>query len=259
MQPKVVASIVAGTFLVFVTAIVASGSGWNPSKISWDFTNSGQFGDSFGFLSSFMAAAAAFAAWGAYRLQHQEIDQLRASEVASRQLAEKRDFEQTFFNLLELLRGVVKEIDVLGDDGNQLHGRDAMAHFLYEAESAAALEPANPNADEQAFTALYRSHREDLAHYFRLFYHIVKFISESPVQPKKIYVRLVRATLSNSEMVLIALDCMYGGGKLKLRPLIEEYELLHNISQPAIDRWRMSDFLGPQAFGDRRMSASAQL
>jgi hypothetical protein len=259
VQPKTIAFIVVCAVLAFVAAVVASGLGWNPSGINWDFSNSGQFGDSFGFLSTFMAAAAAFAAWAAYRLQHQEIEQLRASEVASRQLAEKRDFEQTFFNLLELFRGVVKEIDVLGDDGSQLYGRDAMAHLLYEAECASALDTGSPDADERAFTALYRSHREDLAHYFRLFYHIVKFIKESSVQPKKIYVRLVRATLSNSEMVLIALDCMYGGGKLKLRPLIEEYELLHNISQPAIDRWRMLDYLSQQAFGDRRVSASAQL
>ena len=92
--------------------------------------------------------------------------------------------------------------------------------------------------------AAYRRHREDLAHYFRLFYHIVKFVDESPVDPKAIYIRLIRATRSNSEMVLIGLDCMHGGGQSKLRPLVERYALLHNIAEASIGRWGMLDALG---------------
>lgn len=248
-------------FVLFLSLVLASGAGWNPIGAEWNFENSGQFGDSFGFLSSFMAAAAAFAAWAAYRLQHAEIEHLRASEASTRALAEKQHFEQTFFNLLEMFREVVREIDVIGADGHQRQGRDALAEILREMHEVTV--PAETPQEQpppcEVFMAGYRRHREDLAHYFRLFYHIVKFVHEAPVDPKAIYIRLIRATLSNSEMELIGLDCMYGGGKSKLRPLVERYALLHNIAEASINRWNMLDGLGAGAFGDRSLSASARL
>jgi hypothetical protein len=262
MKPRKLLTIAAAGFAVFVIIVVAGGAGWNPTGVRWNFTNSGQFGDSFGFLSSFMAAAAAFAAWAAYRLQHEEIAHLRASDVASRELEEKRDFEQTFFNLLELFRDVVKEIDVTNSRrGITCQGRDALAFILEEIDRASKMEVAHhpENADANSFMRYYNTHRDDLAHYFRLFYHIVKYVDESTVERKKIYIRLIRATLSNAEMSLIALDCMYGGGRGKLKPLVEKYQILHNISQASITRWGMLGPIGADAFGDRSVSASAQM
>lgn len=253
--------IAAIVFTAFVAVILASGAGWNPLGQRWNFTNSGQFGDSFGFISSFMAAAAAFAAWRAFALQREEIERLKRSAAAKDRLENKRDFEQTFFNLLRLFSEVRAEIDVIDWSDERRRGRDALAHLLIEVQTASQLkrgeDPAT--ADQAAFREIYVRYRDDLAHYFRLFYHLVKFVDEEKLDDKRLYFRLIRGTLSDTEMVLIALDAMYGGGRKKLKALVDRHGLLHNISEPAKRQWRMAEAFDDSAFGDRTGSASAEM
>jgi hypothetical protein len=70
-----------------------------------------------------------------------------------------------------------------------------------------------------------------------------------------LYVRLLRATLSNAEIVLIGLNCMYGGGQRKLKPLVEKYAVLHNISAGDARTWRFAASFDQSAFGDRDIKA----
>jgi hypothetical protein len=44
---------------------------------------------------------------------------------------------------------------------------------------------------------------------------------------------------------------MYGGGKLKLKPLVEEFAILHNISTSDAKSRRIIASFEPSAFGDR--------
>jgi hypothetical protein len=262
MKPKTLIGVAGTLFLAFIATIVASGAGWNPFGRNWDFSRSGQFGDSFGFLSSFMAAAAAFAAWSAYRLQSEEVRHLRDSASATQALEHKRDFEQTFFNLIGLFRDVLKEIDIRTGPNENREGREALVHILgkiMKQSRTSGTIAQDVEAQEAAFQIAYASYRDKLSHYFRLFYHLVKFVDEASVGDKRLYFRLVRGTLSDTEMVLIGLDCMYGGGRKKLKTLVERHGLLHNVSETSIEEWGMAGAFHPSAFGDRSDSASAAL
>ena len=42
----------------WLVIIIASGAGWNPFRVPWNFTNTGGFGDSFGPLGALMAGMA---------------------------------------------------------------------------------------------------------------------------------------------------------------------------------------------------------
>ena len=245
---------VAFGILVYVFIVVASGLGWNPLHQPWNFQNTGAFGDSFGPLSTVIALVAAIGAVAAYRAQREELDHVKASAPLERAEAAKRDFEITFFNLLSLLRETVKEVDVPDAYGlKPVHGRDAFKRLLEEYIGGTG---GSDEVDSARFRHIYFQYRDDLAHYFRLVYHILKFIERTDDIDKMLYVRLLRATLSNAEIVLIALNCMYGGGRQKLKPLVEEFALLHNISTGDAKSRRIITAFEPMAFGDRPFNES---
>lgn len=181
---------------------------------------------------------------------------IRAKLTAPLERAEaaKRDFELTFFNLLSLLRETVKEVDVPDPYGlKPVHGRDAFKRLLEEYIGGTR---GSDDQDGSVFRGIYFRFRDDLAHYFRLVYHILKYIKQTEDIDKMLYVRLLRATLSNAEIVLIALNCMYGGGRQKLKPLVEEFALLHNISSADVRTRRIVSAFDPTAFGNRTFTES---
>jgi hypothetical protein len=240
-------------FAAYVLYVLFAGLGFNPLGARWDFSLTGELGDSFGPINTLMALVAAVAAIAAYFAQSAELERLRASSEVERTLATKRDFETTFFNLLQLFRETVKEIDAPDQyNQNAVRGRDALKRIL---EGYIGGTRGNDAADASAYSSVYDRFRDDLAHYFRLFYQILRLVDHAPVSDKMLYVRLLRATLSNAEIVLIALNCLYGGGKQKLKPLVEQYAVLHNISAADARSWRFLTSFHSSAFGDRRMDA----
>jgi hypothetical protein len=249
---------VVAFFVVYWGAVIASGSGLNLFGIKWHFENSGQFGDSFGPLASVMSAIAAIAALGAYRSQKEELDRLKNSAKAERERVERNDFEGTFFQLVNLFRDTLSGIDVDQQVGGPARGPDAfqrlISDYMVKMDENNMLTQSSSN-----FKKMYNSNQNDLGHYFRLFYHIVRFIDESEVDEKIKYVRIFRSLLSNAEMVMIGLNCSYGAGHKKLRPLVEKYALLHNISASRAKQFGIVGSIGSAAFGDRTISADNML
>lgn len=77
----------------------------------------------------------------------------------------------------------------------------------------------------------YHIHQSDLGHYFRNLYHIVKFVEKSPIGKKLriTYIKMLRAQLSNYEILLLGYNALHAYGK-KFYPFIEKYELLKNLN-----------------------------
>lgn len=244
-------------FLAYCIYVLCAGAGYNFTGRHWDFEVSGQLGDSFGPLNTLMASVAALSAIAAYLSQRKELVRVSALAEAERVTADKRDFESTFFNLLNLLRETVREIDIPDRYGKDpVSGRDGLKRLL---DTHLGRPSGSRQKDEESYRSTYSDFRDDLAHYFRTIYHILKYIDGSSVDDKMLYVRLLRATLSNAEIVLVALNCMYGGGKEKLKPLVENYSLLHNISASSSNRWNITTSFVASAFGERTIGQGGQL
>lgn len=62
--------------------------------------------------------------------------------------------------------------------------------------------------------------------------------------------------MSNSELVLLALNCAYGEGLKKFKPLVERYALLHNIDPADRIRFALDSHFKPRAFELPRRSRS---
>lgn len=246
---------VALVFALYSLYVILAGLGFDPIGVRWDFALSGQLGDSFGPLNSLMAAVAAIGAIAAYMSQREELNRVKKERDRELATADKRDFESTFFNLLTLLRTTVQEIDIPDRYGGQLvAGRDAIRRVLSTHIGGPS---GNPENDRKRYRLIYSQYQDDLGHYFRLFYHVLKYIDDSGLENKTLYVRLLRATLSNAEMVLIGLNCMYGAGRSKLKPLLEKYAVLHNISASEAQAWFITSDFAQSAFGDRHMTTEA--
>lgn len=234
--------IVISAVVAWVAVIVLSGLGWNPFGANWNFGNTGTFGDSFGPLSACMAALAAMSAISALNSQREEITRLKEREQSEDERSHKGDFERTFFQLLQALREIISSIDIEGS-GSTKQGQDAFRAIVYFYRNS------NPSRDPSAAWArTYSKYRNDLGHYFRFLYHLIKFVDEDDGIDRYFYVRLIRASLSDSEFFLVALNCAYGEGYDRFKPLVEKYAFLHNLSADYRVNHQLEDLFKVGAF-----------
>lgn len=252
MSFRTIALAVFAVGMIYVFGILMSGFGLNPLGRQWTFDNSAKFGDSFGPLNTLMAALAAVGALGAYFSQKKELEDAKHDANRQRKLALKRDFETTFFNLLALARDTAAEVEASDQyKQNRKKGRDAIALIVSDQ---LAKSKGSRISDKALYEKVYRENRDDLGHYFRILYQILRFVDESEIEDKSLYVRIFRASLSNAEMILLGLNCAYGGGYPKFKALVERYALLHNISSSQALAWRLDKEFEQSAFGDRDLA-----
>ncbi|HMJ67378.1 MAG TPA: putative phage abortive infection protein [Cyclobacteriaceae bacterium] len=76
---------------------------------------------------------------------------------------------------------------------------------------------------------LFDTYQDDLGHYFRHLYRIVRLIHKSDSIEKSEYFGILRAQLSAFELVNIFYNCLTDRGA-DFKPLIEQYGLLKNIN-----------------------------
>ena len=149
-------------------------------------------------------------------------------------------FENTFFNLLNLLNSVVNNIDIRNIRTQDVinNGRDCFKTFYDEFVNNiinSNKEVENFNVKNSilednisAFDKLYNDNKSDLSHYFRSVYHILKFIDRSEIEDKKHYVGLLRAQISSYEQIIIFYNCLHSYGE-KFKLLAEKHSFFKNL------------------------------
>ena len=150
----------------------------------------------------------------------------------------RQNFENTFFQLLNLHHKLVEnmvEQKATGRDCFQTW-YDALKDFYAKSADAkppAAGAPAPREIDRavNSYDRLYAAHQEDLGHYFRNFYHLIKFVDDSRdirESEKRQYTSLARAQVSSYEQALLFYNCIHPVSEECWR-LIERYGLFHNL------------------------------
>lgn len=249
---KAVALVGALWFISVVVQGLLAAHGW--TLIKFDFGLSGEFGDSFGSLSALMAAFAAIGAWEAVIDQRKALELSRKSEDDLRKISAKRDFETTFFNLIDLFERVVSQTDIdRGPSKNPKTGKDAFSFFLERVNYNTGV---YENQVGKSYIAIFEKYRSDLAHYYRIMYNIVNYVDKSLVEDKYLYVKILRSILSESELILVALNCHYGEGRDKFSPLLEKYAFLNNISVESRKKYGLGNLFPVGAFEKRNIIAT---
>jgi len=256
-------------FLVAAVAFVIllwAGSG----VVLYDLQERGTFGDMFGAANALFSGLA-FAALvytinlqrTELRLQRLELSLTRAElEGQKLQLSAQNDlmradsFEGSFFRVLTVLGDITNSIDIRRSDGNNVEGRDCFSLFYryftgrYNALKGHPTIVDEPSKIDYAFNEFYKSYQGDVGHYFRTLYNLFKLVDQSSIENKRFYTNLVRAQLSNQELLLLFYNCLSPFGNEKFKPLAERYALLKSIPIEQLVRREHLDLFHPSAFGE---------
>ena len=199
-------------FLTFVTSIFYFNNGeiFDKSKT----INSSKFGDFGSFMSgsvgTIWSLVSVILFYLTLRLQRKELGFQREELEMTRnellgqknQMIKQNDtlsqqqFENTFFQLLNLYNSIVNSIDIRKRDTKVVinSGRDCFEVY-YKKISIFQTNANNHNYSYQlsdsniedtilAYDELYDLDKADLSHYFRTVYHIIKFIDSSEIKNK---------------------------------------------------------------------------
>jgi hypothetical protein len=216
--------LLACVLLVLLQGILAASG---HTLIATDFNTSGLFGDSFGPVSALMASIAAVGAWSAVRLQHKELEDFRERADVDQQSQAQRDFEARFFGLLENFDNLVAAIRCSHGPGTGQTGRPALTALTEEVSSRLLGRPKKEHLN--IYYDWFDGRADELGHYFRFLYHLTIYTDHTSNNATQDMLFL-RAKLSESELVLVALNCAYGEGKEKFKWFVEKYHLLHNMT-----------------------------
>ncbi|WP_198032093.1 putative phage abortive infection protein [Mesorhizobium sp. WSM1293] len=157
----------------------------------------------------------------------------KAELAFERQLSsQKREsFESTFFQMLNLHNTIVNSMDIQRREDKDLKGRDCFRFFAttlkgkyvaYDNEHGTSRERA-----QRAYDRFWDERQQDLGHYFRYLFNVVKFIDNAQPNDHR-YMKMLRAQLSDYELVILFYNSAAEIGK-KFRPYIEKYAIFDNL------------------------------
>lgn len=221
---------------------------WPIDEIS--INKSGVFGDSFGLLTSLFSGLA-FAGLiitmliqkEELALQRQELELTRNELFGQKEELKiqnstmlQQKFENTFFQMLLLHNEIVKGMDVTIRNDN-FNGRDAFQALhkkLIRTNDGQELSHCDFDRTNEIYLSFYKTNQNEIGHYFRNLYNIIKFVDMSPIENKKTYTNIVRAQLSSYELFFLFYNCLGEMGREKFHPLIEKYALLKTLPDELI-------------------------
>ena len=200
-----------------------------------DFSETGQIGDTIGgTMGPFVAIAAAILTFLAFWVQ------FKANEQQRNDIALER-FESNLFQLIQIQEEITNNLSFTPTDGADIsydkifQGRQVF-RFLYKEKGFTISELGIKSGIQKNGIISYEQDKDIyiLDHYFRHLYRVFKFIDETPIfindkKKKYEYVCIVRASLSQYELIMLFNNCLTSNGREKFKPLIEKYAIFNNL------------------------------
>lgn len=213
----------------------------------------GTFGDSFGALNTLFSGLAFAAISLSLYLQAQEIKETRKEVAAQQEQQVQQVFESSFFQLLQLSNEIVKGVQYIGvQRSGPTRNTSGKESFDAIREDIASLALTNNNYGRntvERYEYFYINNvHDELGHFFRNLYQIVKFVHSSPVKDKKFYTNIVRAQLSSNQLFLLFYNGLSKFGREKFFPLLQEYEFFEHLPAGGVFTHDAEEY-GLKAFG----------
>lgn len=245
--------------LVAITSMI--GAGYYDSEL---FKELGPWGDFFGgVLNPVLTFLTFFGVLITIVLQKIELsltrDELeRSANALESQIGaiEKQSFESTFFQMLSLHNNIVNSIDLYNlDTERNTQGRDCFRVFYsrlrrtyHEINKKYTGTRTEDEIIETSYKIFWRDYQLELGHYYRYLYNIIKFIEMGPYRNEH-YIKLVRAQLSDQELLLLFYNCLSPQGK-NFKFYAEEFSLFDNMPDGRLLDSNHKDRFDPTAFGN---------
>lgn len=205
---------------------------WNHQPLSEDAGKWGAFGDFIGgLMNPIVALLALYWLTQSIAVQKQELKDTRTVLEAQAEANEVKRFEDTFFALLAEHNSLLSKAspDV----------RAILNKIFYKTD------------DLDAANETLKSHDDDVGHYFRVLYQVMKFIAikcpgttctlpqletdspqGAPSEQEKFYSNILRSALDTKTSQLLAINCFCTDSKnsyFKYRRLVERYAFLEHM------------------------------
>lgn len=210
---------------------------WRLRKLQFATTPDafGLFGDYVGgVLGAFTGIVSVIFLYFTYRKQIEIF-------LEQKKQSESQQFEQTFFNLLgnfivlrqqlnnkaERTEGLtyIRSVRLLIEKyiDTICNQRDAFSD-LYALETRRKI--------ENIYLTAFNAESDQLGHYFRSLYHLLKYIKEHCPKDgnKKMYFDLVQAQMNTDELYLTCINGISSYGRKKLHPLLNDSSFLENLA-----------------------------
>lgn len=245
---------------------------WSASGyVLYGESDRGTFGDMFGAANALFTGLAfailIFTVWlqrHELSLQRKELELTRHELQGQKEQLQEQNktlrvqrFENTFFQLLRVHNDIISAIDLMDEDGHTTKSRDCFRvfykrlrkifgpHVMYDTPDDDSLETAC-----RTYREFYDAHQEEIGHYFRHLYHIIKFVKTSDIDDKRRYTTFVRAQLSSYELALLFYNGLSEHGREKFKPLIEEFALFKNLPPKILLKRTHRQLYEAGAYGD---------
>ncbi len=214
----------------------------------------GIFGDMFGTVNSLFSGFALagvvltiFLQQNELKLQRKELELQREELKLTRgefhqqnETLKIQRFENTLFQMLDLHHKIVSDMDT---GRNRVEtGRDVFRVRFQGFLSPKLSNTKNLSALDQIYSELSDKFRTDFSHYFRNLYRIIRMIDRTmfdlddhdrDFNRKYYYTSIVRAQLSDYELLWLFYNCLSSKGK-KFKSLVEQYGLLKNMPKSSV-------------------------
>ena len=178
-------------------------------------------------------------------LTRKELSGSRKASQAVARAADRQNIENAFFQLLNLLNGIVENAEVGEHKGTRAFHTIADSHLMHlcrihtTAPKESSSRDQRINAANDVFDRTYSSQAAILGHYFRVLYSILRFLSEKKeeigVEMFSTYVKIFRGNLSDFELVLLFYNCLSNRGNA-MEKYAREFGLFDNINSAHFKR-----------------------
>jgi hypothetical protein len=154
--------------------------------------------------------------------------------------------ENIIVTQIEFHYRIIEKIDVNIKDAFRRMYENLRGNYGFETS------PSIEAKIEAAFAALYENYGYLLGHYYRNLYRIFKNINETKIKgfDKKYYAKLVRAQLSEYEILLLFYNCIWVKDEYKFKKLVEVYGLLEGINYEKLFKRDHYKLYSESAFGN---------
>lgn len=192
----------------------------------------GEFGDVYGALNTLFSGLAFSGVIISIVIQSAELRATRKemnSQVLQFELQteamQKQVFESSFFSMMNLHNTIT----------SNLRNEDKFRKLFFDlrnvAEDTHHYSKGLFNHLNSVYDIFMKNAYSDIGHYFRYIHQIIKFIDGSKLDKddKLVYSNILRAQLSNYELVLLFVNCLCYNRTDKFKLLVEEYSFFEHI------------------------------
>lgn len=237
--------LVAAVVLVFFYAMVFHALPWTSDPSAW-----GSFGDYMGgLLNPFVSTLTLIIAIKVWAQQRQELEETKQAMKDQAETAQANRREQRFFDLMQVYQQTLDTFQGTSGRGDSRHGKPALNLWMKSHDqlngmiNTAALRGTVKTNEERHRVLLTNSiietkrHwikpdvSEQLNHYFRVVFRILHDAENLLEEDRYRFIRLFRAQLSQTELLLLGLNLWITDEGKKMLPIACDYGLLKHLPQ----------------------------